>query len=76
MLTTLEGLNMTGASFVFELTSIVEKNDRGSWFGLEVKQGRKTTPEEMSIAYKWYTKSKMQNLVVSDSDESDDKGPF
>jgi hypothetical protein len=76
MLMKLAQLNMAGASFVFELTNTVEKNDQGSWFGLEVKQGRKTTTDEMAVAYKWYTKSKMQNLVVAEESSDSDGAPF
>jgi len=60
-----------GASVVFNLSSVTEKNDRGSWFGLEVNQGRNSTPEEMQAAYNWYTKSKSQKFVAAEEDSED-----
>lgn len=69
-----------GAAVVFELESTVEKNDRGSWFGLEITQGRNTTAEELLRAHAWYIKSKSEKFVVVEEEGSahvdDDSVPF
>jgi len=69
-----------GAAVVFELESTVEKNDRGSWFGLEITQGRNTTAEELLRAHAWYVKSKSEKFVVVEEEGSahvdDDSVPF
>lgn len=67
-------LRRPGASVVFELASIPEKNERGSWFGLEVTQGRDTEAQELLRAHAWYLKSMSQKFVVVDEqDNSDDE---
>jgi hypothetical protein len=78
MLVKLNQQSKPGASVVFELRSIQEKNDSGSWFGIEVTQGRNSTPEELKIAYNWYLKSRTTKIVAGDdhaehatSDDSD-----
>jgi len=81
MLYKLQALKRPGASVVFELKNVQEKNDKGSWFGLEVAQGRASTTEELAMAYMWYMKSKTTKLVateVSDSvsDSDPDSVPF
>lgn len=69
MLTKLSQAKRPGASVVFELTSIAEKNDNGSWFGVEVSQGRDSTAEELKAAHAWYVKSKTQKIVAVEEDE-------
>lgn len=64
MLYKLQQLKRPGASVVFELTSVPVMNDQGSWFGLEITQGRNATPEELIRAHAWYVKSKSQKFVV------------
>lgn len=81
MLYKLNTLGKNGASVVFNLKSVPEKNDRGQWFGLEVTQGRNTTAEELLRAHAWYTKSKSQKFVVVEEEtaaaqETDDDTPF
>jgi hypothetical protein len=66
MIALLNQHNRPGAGVVFELKSISEKNDSGAWFGLEVKQGRDTTPEELKIAHQWYLKSRTTKIVAAD----------
>ena len=73
MLSKLSSAGKPGASIVFSLTSIPEKNDQGSWFGLQVDQGRNATSEEMQSAYNWYLKSKIQKFVAEDKDSDDDE---
>lgn len=69
ILSKLANLGKPGASIVFNLSSIAEKNDKGSWFGLQVDQGRNSTPEEMQAAYNWYLKSKVQKFVAEDHED-------
>jgi hypothetical protein len=59
-----------GAAVVFELTSVQEKNDKGTWYGIEVNQGRWTTPEELLRAHAWHLKSKTQKFNVVEEEES------
>lgn len=66
MLVKLNQQGKPGAGVVFELRSVQEKNDRGSWFGIDVKQGRDSTAEELKIAYRWYLKSRTQKIVAAD----------
>lgn len=82
MLYKLSQLKRNGASVVFELHNVVEKNDQGSWFGLEIKQGRNATPEELMRAYAWHVKSKSSSFKVveeesaSSTESDDDHVPF
>lgn len=64
MLYKLQQLKRPGASVVFELTSTSEKNDKGSWFGLEIAQGRNASDEELLRAHAWHVKSKSQKFTV------------
>jgi len=77
ILSKLANAGKPGAAIVFNLLSVSEKNDQGSWFGLQVDQGRASTPEEMQAAYNWYTKSKSQKFVAEEKDDhdSDDDQP-
>ena len=61
-----------GPSVVFDLTSVQEKNDKGTWYGVNIAQGRSSTPQEMMKAYAWYVKSKSQKFVAEESDDSVD----
>lgn len=72
MLYALSQQKRPGPSVVFELGSVQEKNDQGSWYGLEITQGRNSTEEEMFKAYAWYVKSKTQTFVAQESDDSVD----
>jgi len=65
----LERINLPSASKVFVLTGVPEKNDQGSWIGIEVDQGRVATQEEQDIAYSWYKKIKTANVIVSDEED-------
>jgi hypothetical protein len=80
MLYKLSTLKRPGASVVFELASTPEKNDQGSWFGLEVNQGRDVTAEELMRAHAWYVKSKSQKFVVQEEEtrvhDEGDEIPF
>ena len=80
MLLKLSTIKKPGAAKVFELTSVVEKNDQGSWFGLEITEGRNSTMEEVLRAHAWYLKSKSEKFVVVDEEgskaEHDDEVPF
>lgn len=64
MLYKLNQLHRPGASVVFELSSRTEKNDQGSWYGLEITQGRPATAPELLRAHAWHLKSKSQKFVV------------
>lgn len=82
MIYKLAQINKPGAAIVFELTSVVEKNDSGQWFGLDATQGRFTTAEELIKAHAWHVKSKSQKFTVveeeaqvQNSNEEDEK-PF
>jgi len=66
MLYKLQALKRPGASVVFELKSVPEKNDKGSWFGLDITQGRAATTDELSVAHGWYMKSKTQKFVAAE----------
>lgn len=75
ILSKLSNTGKPGASIVFELSSIPEKNDQGSWFGLQVDQGRNSTAEELQSAYNWYMKSKVQKFVAEDKEHEEDDQP-
>jgi hypothetical protein len=72
MIFKLSQLKRPGASVVFELSSVQEKNEKGSWYGLEVNQGRDSTPEELMRAYAWHQKSKSQKFVVVEEEAAVD----
>lgn len=81
MLYKLSALKRPGASVVFDLSSTTEKNDKGSWAGLEITQGRDATQAELLRAHAWYLKSKSQKFVVVEEEGSaaadvDDDIPF
>ena len=82
MLYKLSALKLPGASVVFDLSSTTEKNDKGSWAGLEITQGRDATQAELLRAHAWYLKSKSQKFVVveeeasADAIDDDDSIPF
>jgi hypothetical protein len=79
MLSKLSQAKKPGASVVFDFTSTTEKNDQGSWAGLEVTQGRNATPEELVAAHAWYVKSKTQKFVASEeahTETEDDDLPY
>lgn len=42
------------AAKTFLLTSRKESNDKGSWFVVDVKMGRDTSPTELKGAYEWF----------------------
>ena len=80
MLYKLSTLKRPGASVVFELSSVSEKNDKGAWFGLKIDQGRNASAEELLRAHAWYMKSKSQKFVVVEEEaaahaEEDEEGP-
>lgn len=64
MLYKLSQLKKPGAAVVFELRSTAEKNERGSWFGIDIGQGRNTESNELAIAHAWYLKSQSQKFTV------------
>lgn len=78
MLYKLSTVKRPGASIVFALNSVEEKNDQGSWYGMEVTQGRNVEPEELLRAHAWYLKSKSQKFVAAEEDakHDDDSIPF
>ena len=59
---------------MFEVRSEAEKNDDGSWFGVNIKQGRASTAAELKIAYEWYQKSKTQEIKVKDDGDEHGAG--
>jgi len=61
-------LKKSTASVVFRFTNIIEKNDKGDWFGFDVSQGRDVTKEELETAFEWFKKSQSQTFVVADSE--------
>lgn len=71
MLYKLQALKRPGASVVFELRSVPEKNDKGSWFGLDITQGRAATTDELAMAHVWYMKSKTQKFVASEESQAE-----
>lgn len=77
-----EAYNMPSASFIMNLKSVPEKNDGGSWFGIEFKTGAKATAEQFELAESWYKRIKASNVVVDDEHEnqgdstSDEEKPF
>lgn len=66
MFAKLARLQKPSASFVFELSSIKETGDKGSWYGVEITQGRAATTEQLDTAYDWYQKIKASNVVITD----------
>lgn len=79
MLYKLSQMKKPGASKVFKLSNVQEKNDRGSWFGLTIDVARDSTGEELKTAHEWYQKSKTQNFVVEEEGQqprqTDNGGP-
>jgi len=71
MIYKLAQLRKPGAAVVFNLKSVAEKNDQGSWFGLDISQGRDTTQQELLRAHAWYVKSKSQKFTVVEEENSE-----
>lgn len=74
MLYRLNQMNKPGASVVFTLSSVAEKNDKGSWFGVEIAQGRNATDAELAKAHEWYLKSKTHKIVAAEEESHSGKG--
>lgn len=74
----LSSLRRPGASVVFTLESTPEKNEKGSWFGLKISQGRDSSAAELLRAHAWYQKSKSQKItaVEDDAQDENDDVPF
>jgi hypothetical protein len=70
MIYKLAQMRKPGAAVVFNLKSVSEKNDQGSWFGLDISQGRDTTQQELLRAHAWYVKSKSQKFTVVEEEQA------
>lgn len=68
MLLKLSQLRKPSAAKIFELSSVVEKNEKGSWFGVEITEARNATAEELMRAHAWYVKSKSEKFVVTEEE--------
>jgi hypothetical protein len=60
------------ASKVFSVSSHKVENDKGTFYTFtDVKQGRASTPEELSNAYNWYKTLKSATVKVDESEEKE-----
>ncbi len=79
LITKLSQMGKPGASRVFLLSNVTEKNDEGQWLGLSISESRQSTNEELLKAHSWYQKSQVQNFVVQEEEEGaapvTDSGP-
>lgn len=64
MLYRLRQIKKPSAAYAFILRSTPEKNDKGSWFGLDISQGDASTAIELMTAHGWYVKSQSTKFVV------------
>jgi len=74
MFAKLSRVGMPSASFHFNLKSIKETGDKGSWFGVNIIQGSKSTPEQLDLAYEWYQKVKASKVIVAEEDSLSEDG--
>jgi hypothetical protein len=70
MIAKLSRMNMPSASYVFNLHSIKETGDKGSWFGADITQGEKVTADQLAIAHDWYSQIKTQKVIVAEEPEA------
>jgi hypothetical protein len=56
------------ASKVMMLSVESMENDKGKFFGLDISQGRDSTPEEIKEAFQWHEALKTATVRVDDSD--------
>ena len=66
MIAKLARLNRPSASVIFQLKSVKETGDKGSWFGAEVTQGAPTTKDQLQAAHDWYKQIKASTVVVAE----------
>jgi len=62
-------LKLPPVAKVFNLKSVQVENDQGKWFGVEVKEGRNSTQQEMLRAHAWYVKSQSQKFTVVEEEQ-------
>lgn len=65
-----EHLGAPPASQVFKLSSELTKNDFGIFHIFKIEKSRKTSPDELAAAKKWY--NTLQSAVVRVEEETDD----
>lgn len=77
MIAKLARIQRPSAGVVFKFKSIKETGEKGSWFGVEISQGRDTTLEELKIAHDWYVQIKTNiDVKVAESSSDVDDMPF
>lgn len=77
MIAKLARIQRPSAGVVFKFKSVKETGEKGSWFGVEISQGRDTTLEELKIAHDWYVQIKTNTDVkVAESSSDVDDMPF
>lgn len=57
------------ASCCFEFRSVKETGDKGTWFAVDIRQGRMTTPIELEVALDWYKQVKRSQVRVAEERE-------
>lgn len=68
ILTTIQRLrrqNKSPAAQTFLLSSVKHQNDKGSWYVVDVKNGRATTEEEQRAAFSWFNTIKSGDVTVT-----------
>lgn len=60
--------NVPPAVHVFKLGVKMEKNDKGTFFVYTIEKARKSKPEEIQAAARWYQTVSKAKVVVDDSD--------
>lgn len=58
------------AAYIFTFTSVLQKGEKGSWQGAEVKQGAQTPIELLTLAKHWYDTLKVSKYTIVE-DESE-----
>lgn len=70
MIAKLSRQKLPSAAYIFDIRSVKETGDKGSWFGAEITQGFKCTPEQFKAAHDWYVQIRSTKVTIEEG-ESD-----
>lgn len=73
LLAKLGNIGKPSASYVFDFDNVKETKDKDTWWGLDVSQGRATTPDELKIAFDWYQKIQKKAVKVMEDKPSQEE---
>ena len=65
-------LKVPTATFIFNLQSVKESGDKGSWYGVEVMQGERANDDQLCAAFEWYNRVKASNVIVNEEHDREE----